>query len=61
MYLIDHAWTCRTYEARTYLQDLPQLLDRMAALMEVRVEGREPTEVVDDILREMWRYGPCII
>lgn len=57
MYLIDHAWTCRTYEARTYLQDLPQLLDRMAALMEVRVEDREPTEVVDDILREMWRYN----
>lgn len=57
IYLIDHAWTYRIHEARSYLQELPPLVERMAALMEVKVEGREQKEVIDDIIREMWRYN----
>ena len=57
IYLIDHAWTYRIHEARAYLQELPQLVERMAALMEVKVEGCDHTEVIDGILREMWRLA----
>ena len=55
IYLIDHAWTCRIHEARSYLEGLPQLVDRMAAMMEIEVQDRQQKDVMDDILKQMWK------
>jgi len=55
---VDHAWTCRQHEARPYLMQVPGLKDRMAALMDVKTEGREEKEVIDELLQEMWR---CVL
>lgn len=57
IYLIDHAWTCRLHESRMYLSQVAGLADRMAILMAVKTEGREQKEIIDDILREMWKYN----
>jgi len=37
---------------------VPGLKDRMAALMDVKTEGREEKEVIDELLQEMWR---CVL
>ena len=55
IYLIDHAWTYRVHEARQYLMQVPGLKERMCALMEVPTEDREEKQIVDDILKEMWK------
>lgn len=57
IYLIDHAWTYRVHEARQYLTQVPGLKERMATLMEVPTEDREEKEIIDDLLKEMWRFN----
>lgn len=57
IYLIDHAWTYRAHEARQYLTQVPGLKERMAALMEIHTDGKEDSEIIDIVLKEMWRYN----
>ncbi|XP_060605617.1 tubulin--tyrosine ligase-like protein 12 isoform X1 [Ruditapes philippinarum] len=57
IYLIDHAWTYRVHEARQYLMQVAGLKERMCALMDVPIENREEKEVIDDILKEMWKFN----
>ncbi|XP_053397096.1 tubulin--tyrosine ligase-like protein 12 [Mercenaria mercenaria] len=57
IYLVDHAWTYRVHEARDYLNQVAGLKERMAALMDVPTEGREQKKVVDDLLKEMWKFN----
>ena len=56
IYLIDHAWTFRSSDCRTQLEQMPSLVERMSALMEIKVEERTKEEVIEEILTEMWRY-----
>ncbi|XP_064490210.1 tubulin--tyrosine ligase-like protein 12 isoform X1 [Ornithodoros turicata] len=59
VYLIDHAWTYRPHQAKEQLQQVPGLLKRMAALMDVAadvtVDNEE--EVLSNVLERMWLYN----
>ncbi|XP_063784997.1 tubulin--tyrosine ligase-like protein 12 [Pseudophryne corroboree] len=58
IFLIDHAWTYRTEHARQQLIEVPGLLHRMANLMGIEFHGELPDEeVVEDVLKEMWKYN----
>ncbi|OWF47118.1 tubulin--tyrosine ligase-like protein 12 [Mizuhopecten yessoensis] len=57
IFLIDHAWSYRLEEARQHLQTIPGLLQRMASLMAVSVNGRSNPQIEDDILTEMWKFN----
>ena len=54
IYLVDHAWTFRTDQARQQLCQVPGLASRMAALMDIEEEDDEV--VVETVLEKMWRY-----
>ena len=41
IYLVDHAWTFKTDEARKQLTQVPGLVTRMAALMDITEEDEE--------------------
>ncbi|KOC64670.1 Tubulin--tyrosine ligase-like protein 12 [Habropoda laboriosa] len=56
IYLIDHAWTYDTHNARQNLSTVPDLLDRMCSLMDFDIEQDEE-EKIDFVLNEMWRYN----
>ncbi len=55
VFLIDHAWTYRTDQARDQLESVAGLLDRMAGIMDLEREGKDRAEVVEEVLEEMWR------
>ena len=55
IFLIDHAWTYRIKEARSNLKDIPQLYERMAALMNVNSETKD--DGIELILQRMWKYN----
>ena len=55
IFLIDHAWTYRIKDARSNLKEIPQLYERMAALMNVESETKE--NGIEVILQRMWKYN----
>ena len=55
IFLIDHAWTYRIKDARTNLQQIPNLYERMASLMNVASENKE--DGIELILQRMWKYN----
>ncbi|XP_048829046.1 tubulin--tyrosine ligase-like protein 12 isoform X1 [Brienomyrus brachyistius] len=58
VFLVDHAWTYRTQNARQQLETTPGLLARMAALMGVDFHGEVPDpDVVEQVLTHMWKYN----
>ncbi|XP_046584375.1 tubulin--tyrosine ligase-like protein 12 [Haliotis rubra] len=56
IFLIDHAWTFRVRDARQYLEEVPGLLERMTALIEVSTAGKSSDEQNEAVLRKMWKY-----
>ncbi|KAI4495456.1 hypothetical protein M0802_008670 [Mischocyttarus mexicanus] len=56
IYLVDHAWTYDTLNARENLTNVPGLLDRMCSLMGYDIENEE-NDKIEFILKEMWRYN----
>lgn len=54
IYLIDHAWTYRTDKARDQLEEVPHLLQRMAALMEIECHG-DKEDMIEAVLDGMWK------
>nr|XP_023663286.1 tubulin--tyrosine ligase-like protein 12 isoform X1 [Paramormyrops kingsleyae] len=58
VFLVDHAWTYRTENARQQLETTPGLLARMAVLMGVDFHGEVPDpDVVEQVLTHMWKYN----
>lgn len=55
IFLVDHAWTYRVSDCRPQLEQIPGLLERMAALMDVQSEERTKEEIIEDILQQMWK------
>ena len=55
IFLVDHAWTFKTEDARKQLTQVPGLLSRMAALMDLS-DDEEEEELVETVLTRMWRY-----
>lgn len=55
IYLIDHAWTYRLDQARNHLETTPGLLPRIAELTNVEMKDRQKFEVIEDVLKEMWK------
>ncbi|CAF0757011.1 unnamed protein product [Adineta ricciae] len=55
IFLIDHAWTYRIKDARSNLQNIPNLYERMASLMNVDTETNE--DGIEVILQRMWKYN----
>ncbi|XP_043491992.1 tubulin--tyrosine ligase-like protein 12 [Polistes fuscatus] len=56
IYLVDHAWTYDTLNARDNLTNVPGLLDRMCSLMGYDIDNEE-NEKIEFVLKEMWRYN----
>ncbi|XP_076638732.1 tubulin tyrosine ligase-like 12 [Colletes latitarsis] len=56
IYLIDHAWTYDTANARQNLSNIPGLLDRMCTLMGFDIQSEE-NEKIEYVMNEMWRYN----
>ncbi|XP_065347184.1 tubulin--tyrosine ligase-like protein 12 [Cloeon dipterum] len=57
IYLVDHAWTFRVNGAKEQLQSCPQLLERLANMMDVSAD--EPEALVELVAEELWRYAQC--
>ncbi|XP_014671096.1 PREDICTED: tubulin--tyrosine ligase-like protein 12 isoform X2 [Priapulus caudatus] len=57
IYLVDHAWTYTVRDARQHLQQIPGLLERMAALFDIDADSLTHDELVEITLNEMWRYN----
>lgn len=58
IFLVDHAWTYRVDHARQQLEQVPGLLARMAALMEVDFHGEVPdVRTVELVMERMWKYN----
>lgn len=58
IFLVDHAWTYRVDHAREQLEQVPGLLARMAALMEVDFHGEVPdVSTVELVMERMWKYN----
>jgi len=60
IFLIDHAWTYKTDEARQMLMQVPGLATRMAGLMDIQVEDADdvPSEsMVDLLMSTKWSYS----
>jgi tubulin--tyrosine ligase-like protein 12 len=55
IFLIDHAWTYRIKDARNNLQQIPNLYERMASLMNIDAETKD--EGIELILKYMWKYN----
>ena len=54
IFLVDHAWTFKTDNARQQLGEVPGLVERMANLMEIEEEDQE--NMTELVLEKMWRY-----
>ena len=55
IFLVDHAWTFRTDQARQQLTQVPGLASRMAGLMDIE-EDEDQEAVVETVLSRMWRH-----
>ena len=55
IFLVDHAWTFRTDQARQQLSQVSGLASRMAGLMDIE-ETDDLEEMVEAVLAQMWRY-----
>ena len=55
IFLVDHAWTYRIKDARSNLKNIPNLYERMAALMNVDTDTKD--DGIEVILQRMWRYN----
>uniref|UniRef100_A0AAG5CQE0 Tubulin--tyrosine ligase-like protein 12 SET-like domain-containing protein n=1 Tax=Anopheles atroparvus TaxID=41427 RepID=A0AAG5CQE0_ANOAO len=57
IYLIDHAWTFRTDNARQLLNEHPELVSRLAVMMGLQQDDDVPTNAyIPRILQDMWRW-----
>lgn len=55
IFLIDHAWTYRIKEARSNLEQIEGLYERMAALMNIDCDTKQ--DGIELILQRMWKYN----
>jgi tubulin--tyrosine ligase-like protein 12 len=55
VYLIDHAWTFRANSALVQLESNPQLVNRLANMMDVSEE--DENNLAQKVYEEMWRYS----
>lgn len=55
IYIIDHAWTYRLYNARSQLQQVPALLNRMANMM--GASHLDTEDAIEFVMEAMWRYN----
>ncbi|XP_058812359.1 tubulin--tyrosine ligase-like protein 12 [Topomyia yanbarensis] len=56
IYLIDHAWTFRTDNARQLLNEHPPLVNRLAIMMGIEQEGLPSSVVTSRILSGVWKW-----
>lgn len=56
IYLIDHAWTYRVFEAKSHLRVIDGLLERMRDLMGIK-DDSTGDEAVDRVFNEMWKFN----
>jgi tubulin--tyrosine ligase-like protein 12 len=69
VFLVDHAWTYRANDARTHLENSPDLLNRMYDLMHIDLNDEDinnnPEEYsklvtakkVDAVYENMWKFN----
>lgn len=55
IYLIDHAWTFKANNIRTTLRNVPELLQRMCAMMQVSAHSIE--DQIDEVAENVWKFA----
>ena len=57
IYLIDHAWSYQLKHAKVQLEQVPNLLERMAALMDISIDdpANDKLTLIELVLNKMWR------
>jgi tubulin--tyrosine ligase-like protein 12 len=55
IFLIDHAWTYRIKDAKNDLKSIPNLYERMTALMKVNSDNKD--DGIELILQRMWKFN----
>ncbi|XP_055940746.1 tubulin--tyrosine ligase-like protein 12 isoform X2 [Argiope bruennichi] len=61
IYLIDHAWTYTLDSAKAILNANENLVQRMCSIMNISCSNSSENEVIENILKEMWRYNNSYI
>ncbi|XP_058464830.1 tubulin--tyrosine ligase-like protein 12 [Malaya genurostris] len=56
IYLVDHAWTFRTDNARQLLTEHPPLVNRLAIMMGIEQENLPSSVVISKILSDLWKW-----
>ncbi|XP_062533602.1 tubulin--tyrosine ligase-like protein 12 [Armigeres subalbatus] len=56
IYLVDHAWTFRTDNARQQLTEHPALVNRLAIMMGLDQEDVSAPVLVSSILNDIWKW-----
>lgn len=58
IFLVDHFWTSTIENTRKQLRTVPNLLERMSAIVGVSPEGIESKEeLVDNVWKNMWKFN----
>lgn len=55
IYLIDHAWTFKANSIRNTLRNVPELLQRMCAMMQVTANSIE--DQIDEVAENVWKFA----
>ncbi|XP_063831261.1 tubulin--tyrosine ligase-like protein 12 [Ostrinia nubilalis] len=55
IYLVDHAWTFRANRIKSSLQNMPELLQRMCAMMQISADSTE--EQIELVSQKVWKYA----
>ncbi|KXJ70481.1 hypothetical protein RP20_CCG023429 [Aedes albopictus] len=56
IYLVDHAWTFRTDNARQLLNEHPPLVNRLAIMMGIDQEDVPASVVISKIMNDVWKW-----
>ncbi|XP_055617626.1 tubulin--tyrosine ligase-like protein 12 [Toxorhynchites rutilus septentrionalis] len=56
IYLVDHAWTFRTDNARQLLNEHPPLVNRLAIMMGIDQDDLPSSVIISRILNDVWKW-----
>ncbi|XP_055549385.1 tubulin--tyrosine ligase-like protein 12 [Wyeomyia smithii] len=56
IYLVDHAWTFRSDNARQLLNEHPSLVNRLAVMMGIDQQDVPSSVIISNILNDIWKW-----
>lgn len=56
IFLVDHAWTFQSHDARKHLTEIPGLLERMCQLVDIESDGEKREDLINSVLDKIWHF-----